>query len=99
MLVLPSMFSFILALATRKKCIWQMASIAIMWSIWRIRNRVAFQHDNLDEDGCFEWCCCDLVWWVKAKWGEQVPYMVNIPHDPNNIEIRRKLAKCRRLWV
>lgn len=36
----------------QKSCIWQVACIALVWSIWRMRNHVVFQRDVFDEERC-----------------------------------------------
>lgn len=58
-----------------------------------------FQCESFDKEGCFEWCHFDLVLWIKAEWGEQVPSVVDMISDPGNIEIPSKPIKCRRSWV
>lgn len=59
---------------------------------------MVFQNESFDEDGYFEWCRFDPVWWVKTEQGEQVPSMIGMICDPSNIDIPRKPVKCRRLW-
>lgn len=51
----------------QKMLIWQMAIIALVWSIWRMRIRVIFQRESFDEGSCFELCHFDLAWWVKTE--------------------------------
>lgn len=33
-----------------KARVWQVASIALVWSIWRLRNPVMFHHINFEEE-------------------------------------------------
>lgn len=46
--------------------------MTLIWSIWRIRNRIVFQLEAFDEEGCFELCLFDLAWWVKVEWGKSI---------------------------
>lgn len=43
-----------------KSLIWQVAFIATIWAIWRLRNRVAFQQECFDEKRCFDMFYFDL---------------------------------------
>lgn len=60
-----------------KVLIWRMAFIALLKAIWRIRNKVVFQHESFDNIGYLEMYRFDLAWWVKAKWGKNVPSIID----------------------
>lgn len=44
-------------------------------------------------------CRFDLAWCIKAKWGEQVPSVVDMICSPGSIEIPRKTIKRHNPWV
>lgn len=85
--------------SSQKMLIWQMTSSILLWSICRLRNHVVFQRDNFDQDRCYEMCRYELAWWIKAKWGELVPSVLNIMQCPSCIDVPRKPRKNRDAWV
>lgn len=52
--------------------------VALASTIWRMRNRVIFQRDTFDEEGCFEIWHFDLAWWFKIEWEKQTPFVADI---------------------
>lgn len=82
-----------------KELIWRVVSIAQVWSIWKMRNRVIFNCISFDEEGCFDMCCFNLASWIKAERGEQVTYVADIICNPGCIEEPEKPQKSRITWV
>lgn len=82
-----------------KMVIWRMAFSSVIWPIWMSRSQVVFQHENFKEDECFERCCFNLVWWVKAKQGDQVLTVVEMIRSPECINVPSRHKKMRGHWI
>ena len=44
---------------------------------------------------CVEMCCFDLVWWAKAKWGEQVLSVMDMMRKIENVEVPKRCTKSK----
>lgn len=59
------------------------------WVIWKKRDRIIFNRESFDEERCFEMWHFKLTWWNKVEWGEQVPSVEDIIHNPDCVEVPR----------
>lgn len=50
-----------------KLLIWRMACIALVWTIWRLRNISVFLREVFGKEGCFELVHFDFTWWIKME--------------------------------
>lgn len=75
--------------------IWRMTFIALVWTIWRLRNIAVFQWVVFCDGGCFEMFHFDVAWWVKAEWGEHVPCVADIIRSPESIEAPKRPGKIK----
>lgn len=76
-----------------------MACVAMIRTIWRMRNQILFWRETFDEDVYFDMWWFDLAWWVKAKWGQHVSSMANNIWSPGYIELPRRPRKRKHHWV
>lgn len=77
-----------------------MAFDALIWFIWRARNRVIF-HQIFSKDGCFKMFHFNLFQWVKSEWGKQVPMVTKIAWCLRQIgeSLHPKLRRGKWVWT
>lgn len=73
--------------------IWRMAFVALVWVIWKIRNRVIFRRETFDEESYFKMWHFELAWLVKIEWGKLVSLVADIIRSPGNIGAPKRLKK------
>lgn len=52
---------FLTSVLGQRTVFWRMIFLAVVWAIWRYRNKIVFQGNRFDKDGCFECCRFDLT--------------------------------------
>lgn len=84
---------------SQKVFIWQMTGIALIWSLWRLRNRIVFQWGSFDEDGWFEMCMCWFGLLGEGRVGRVGSIVVDLIYCPGNIKVLRKSERSGSHWV